>query len=152
MALKEQIGADLKEAMKARDQVRLDTLRSVLSAFSYRRIEVGRELGEDDQLEVVRKQVKQRADSIAEFEKAGRTELAQKERRERDILSAYLPVQKTAEEIREAVRQAMAALPPEGRNQGALMKAVLPGLRGSADGALVRDVVLEELAKQSATP
>ncbi len=129
MALKDQLSSDLKEAMKARDQVRLDTLRSVLSAFSYRRIEVGRELGDDDQVEVVRKQVKQRNDSIAEFAKAGRTELVEKETRERDILSAYLPAQKSADEIREAVRRAMAADSPIGRNQGALMKAVLPGLR-----------------------
>jgi hypothetical protein len=150
MALKDQLSSDLKEAMKARDQVRLDTLRSVLSAFSYRRIEVGRELGDDDQVEVVRKQVKQRNDSIAEFAKAGRTELVDKETRERDILSAYLPAQKSADEIREAVRRAMEA-DPSARNQGALMKAVLPGLRGQADGALVRQVVLEELASAEAS-
>jgi uncharacterized protein len=146
MTLKERIGADLKDAMKARDQVRLDTLRSALSAFSYRRIEIGRELSDEDQVEAVRKQVKQRNDSIVEFQRAGRAELVEKETRERDILAAYLPAQKTADEIRAIVRAAIAALPPEGRNQGALMKAVLPGLRNSADGATVRAIVLEELA------
>ena len=146
MLLKDRIAADLKEAMKARDQVRLDTLRSALSAFSYRRIEVGRELAEADQLDVVRKQVKQRADSIAEFERAGRAELVEKESREREILAAYLPPQKSADEIRAVVREALAALPAGGRNQGSLMKASLAQLRGSADAGLVRQIALEELA------
>jgi uncharacterized protein YqeY len=149
MSLKDRISADLKDAMKARDRLRADTLRSVISAFSYRRIEVGRELSDDDQLEAVRKLHKQRSDSITEFARGGRADLVDKETRERDILSTYLPPQKTADEIRNLVRDAIAALPPEQRNQGALMKAVLPGLRGSADGGLVRSVVLEELAAQS---
>jgi hypothetical protein len=152
MTLKDRIASDLKDAMKARDQVRLDTLRSVLSAFSYRRIEVGRELSEADQLDVVRKQFKQRSDSIAEFERAGRAELVAKETRERDILAGYLPAQKSAEEIRAVVRGAIAALPPEGRNQGAIMKAVLETLRGSADGGAIRAVVLEELAGPAKPP
>jgi uncharacterized protein YqeY len=152
MTLKDRIASDLKDAMKARDQVRLDTLRSVLSAFSYRRIEVGRELSEADQLDVVRKQFKQRSDSIAEFERAGRAELVAKETRERDILAGYLPAQKSAEEIRAVVRDAIAALPPEGRNQGAVMKAVLATLRGSADGSAIRAVVLEELAGPPKAP
>jgi uncharacterized protein YqeY len=144
--VKDRIAADLKAAMKARDQVRVDTLRSALSGFSYRRIEVGRELSEADQLDVVRKQHKQRGDSIVEFERAGRPELVAKESRERDILAEYLPAQKSAGEIRAEVRDAIAALPPEGRNQGAVMKAALGRLRGSADGAAVRTIVLEELA------
>ncbi|MBV9103057.1 MAG: GatB/YqeY domain-containing protein, partial [Candidatus Eremiobacteraeota bacterium] len=131
------MSADLKDAMKARDRVRADTLRSAISAFSYRRIEVGRDLDENDQLDAVRKLVKQRNDSIEAFERGGRTELVEKETRERDILTAYLPQQKTAEEIRAVVRSALAGMRPEIRNQGAVMKAVLPGLRDSADGALV---------------
>jgi len=149
MSLKDRIGADLKEAMKAKDRLRADTLRSAISAFSYRRIEVGRELSEDDQLEAVRKLHKQRSDSIAEFQRGNRADLVDKESRERDILAAYLPPQKGADELRGLVRQAIAALTPEQRTQGAIMKAVLPGLRGSADGALVRSIVLEELAAQA---
>lgn len=145
MALKDTISAELKEAMKARDQVRLDTLRSALSAFSYRKIEAGRELDESDQIEVVRRLVKQRTDSITEFERGNRPELAAKEQRERDILSALLPAQKSADDIRPAVRAALRALPPAQRNQGAAMKAVMPQLRAEADGATIRDVVLEEL-------
>jgi uncharacterized protein YqeY len=146
MAIKEQIQADMKDAMKARDQVRLDTLRSVISAFNYRRIEAGAELSADDQVAVVQKLVKQRSDAIAEFEKAGRTELVEKETREREILRAYLPAQKSPEEIRAIVREALAGLPESGRNQGALMKLVMPKLKGVADGNLVRQIATEELA------
>lgn len=145
MALKETIAADLKTAMKARDQVRVDTLRSALSAFSYKRIEAGRELEEADQIDVVRKLVKQRSDSIVEFEKGNRPELAAKEAREREILSALLPAQKSPEEIRAVVRGALAELAPGVRNQGTAMKAVMPRLKGEADGATIRRIVLEEL-------
>jgi len=147
MSIKDRITADLKEAMKARDQVRLDTLRSAISAFTYKRKDSAEDLTEGDQLAIVQRLVKQRSDSIEQFRNAGRTELAEKETREREILQQYLPAQKTPDEIRAVVREAIAALPPEGRNQGALMKAVLPQLKGLADGNAVRQIVGEELAK-----
>ncbi len=132
--------------MKARDQLRLDTLRSVLSGFTYKRTEAGTDLSDADELAVVQKQVKQRNDSLAEFEKAGRQDLADKERAERDILTGYLPAQKSADEIRAIVKAALAGLPADGRNQGAAMKAVMPQLKGLADGNLIRQIVTEELA------
>jgi uncharacterized protein YqeY len=146
VSIKDDVTADLKDAMRARDQLRLDTLRSVISAFNYRRIEAGAELSEPDQLAVVQKLVKQRGDSIEQFSKAGRTELADKETREREILLKYLPAQKSPDEIRALVREALAALPPGGRNQGAVMKAVAPQLKGLADGNAIRQIVGEELA------
>ena len=145
-ALKDRIATDLKEAMKARDQLRVDTLRSALSGFTYKRTEAGVDLSESDELDVVRKQVKQRNDSAAEFEKAGRQELADKEKRERDILMAYLPAQKSADEVRAMVKAIIAELPEGGRNQGAVMKAAMSQLKGLADGNLVRQIVTEELA------
>ena len=145
-SLKDRIAADLKEAMKARDQLRLDTLRSVLSGFTYKRTEAGVELTDADEADVVRKQVKQRNDAAAEFEKAGRKELAEKELREREILTAYLPAQKSADEIRTIVRAVVAELPQGSRNQGAVMKVAMPQLKGQADGNLVRQIVTEELA------
>lgn len=131
--------------MKAREQLRVDTLRSALSAFSYKKIEAGRELEEADQVDVVRKLVKQRTDSIAEYEKGNRPELAAKEAQERDILATLLPPQKGAEDIRPFVRSALEALAPADRNQGAAMKAVMPTLKGETDGNTIRQVVLEEL-------
>ena len=151
MSIKDQISGDLKDAMRARDQVRLDTLRSVLSAFTYKRVEAGHELSDDEQLAVVQRLVKQRSDSIVEFEKAGRSELVAKESREREILQTYLPAQKSADDVRELVRAALASLPADGRNQGAAMKVVMPALRGLADGNLVRQIVTEELARPGGT-
>jgi uncharacterized protein len=143
--LKDRIASDLKEAMRARDQLRLDTLRSAISGFTYKRSEAGTELSDADELAVVQKLVKQRGDSLAEFEKAGRQDLADKERAERDILTAYLPAQKSVDEIRSVVKTAIATLPAQGRNQGAAMKAVMPQLKGLADGNLIRQIVTEEL-------
>ena len=145
-SLKDRIAADLKEAMRARDQLRLDTLRSVLSGFTYKRTEAGMDLTEADEADVVRKQVKQQTDAAAEFEKAGRKELAEKELREREILTAYLPAQKSEDEVRSIVRAIIAELPQGTRNQGAVMKVAMPQLKGQADGNLVRQIVTEELA------
>jgi uncharacterized protein len=145
-ALKDRIATDLKEAMKARDQLRVDTLRSALSGFTYKRTEAGVELNESDELDVVRKQVKQRNDAAAEFDKAGRTDLADKEKRERDILTAYLPAQKSPDEVRTVVKAILAELPGETRNQGAVMKLAMAQLKGVADGNVVRQIVTEELS------
>jgi uncharacterized protein YqeY len=146
MSLKERISTELKEAMKAKNQLRLDTLRSAISAFSYKKIEAGRELEEADQLDVVRKLVKQRNDSITEYTKAGRTELVEKERAERDILAEFLPVQKSADEIRAIVRAELAAMPADARTQGNAMKVLMPKLKAEADGNVIRTIVTEELA------
>ena len=145
-SLKDRIASDLKEAMKARDQMRLDTLRSALSGFIYKRTESGQDLSDGDELDVVRRLVRQRADSLSEYEKAGRSDLAEKERTEREILLAYLPAQRSAAEIREIVQSVLAELPADSRNTGAVMKVVMPQLRGLADGNLVRQIVTEELA------
>jgi uncharacterized protein len=144
--LKDRISADLKDAMRARDQLRLDTLRSALSGFIYKRSEAGSELSDADERDVVTRLVKQRGDSLREFEKAGRTDLAEKERAEREILLAYLPAQRSATEVRGIVRSVLAELPPESRNAGAVMKVVMPQLKGVADGNLVRQIVTEELS------
>jgi uncharacterized protein YqeY len=145
LSIKEQISSDLKEAMKARDQLRIDTLRSVISAFTYKRTESGREITAEEELAVLQKQVKQRNDSIAEYTKGNRAELAEKEKAEREILAKYLPAQKSHEEVVQIVRDLIAAIPPENRNQGAAMKVVMPQLKGVADGNLVRQIVLDEL-------
>jgi hypothetical protein len=146
-ALKERISSDLKEAMRARDQLRLDTLRSALSGFTYKRTEAGSDLSDEDEMAVVQRLVKQRNDSLAEFEKAGRQDLADKERAERDILKVYLPAQKSPEEVRDAVKAIIAELPDGAVNQGSVMKAAMAQLRGVADGKLISQIVGEELKK-----
>ena len=146
-ALKDRIASDLKDAMKARDQLRVDTLRSALSGFTYKRTEAGVELSDADELDVVRRQVKQRNDAVAEFDKAGRADLSSKEARERDILMTYLPAQKSPDEVRAVVKAILNELPGTGRNQGAVMKLAMTQLKGVADGNLVRQIVTEELAQ-----
>jgi uncharacterized protein YqeY len=145
-SLKDRIAADLKDAMRARDQLRLDTLRSALSAFIYKRTEGGQELSDADETAAVARLVKQRADSLSEFERAGRHDLAEKERAEREILLAYLPPQRSAADVREIVQSVIAELPPQSRNAGAVMKVVMPQLKGVADSNLVRQIVTEELS------
>jgi uncharacterized protein YqeY len=145
MSVKDRISADLKDAMKARDQLTIDTLRSMLSAFTYKRVETGKDLTDEEELAAIQKQVKQRNDAIAEYTKAGRTDLVDKETRERDILIKYLPAQKSETEIRDMVRAIINGLPADGRNQGSVMKAAMPQLKGLADGNLVREIVQQEL-------
>jgi uncharacterized protein len=145
MSLKDQISADLKEAMKNRDQLRVDTLRSIISAFTYKKVETGKDLTAEEELAALQKQVKQRNDSIQEFTKAGRTELVEKETLERDILANYLPAQKSSEEIRAIVKKIISELPAENRNQGGIMKVAMAQLKGVADGNEVRRLVSEEL-------
>ena len=145
MSVKDDITTALKEAMKARNQVKLDTLRSALSAFTYKRVEAGHDLSDEEMLDAIRKQVKQRNDSITEYVKAGRQELADKEHVERDILADFLPATKTPEEVRAIVKAAVGSLAAEARNQGAIMKIVMPQVKG-VDGNLVRTIVTEELA------
>jgi len=144
-ALQERISADLREAMKARDQVRVDALRSALSAFTYKRTEAGVELSETDESDAVRRQVKQRSDAAGEFEKAGRRDLADKERREHEILTAYLPAQKTPDEIRAIIKAVIAEIPEGKREKGPVMKVAMSTLRGQADGKIVQQIVTEEL-------
>ncbi len=149
-AMKDRIAEDLKTAMKTRDQLRVDTLRAALSGFTYKRSEAGVDLTESQELEVIGRQVKQRIDAANEFRKAGREELAAKEDAERAILVAYLPAQKSRDEVVAIVAAAIAAIPESERNQGAVMKAVMPQLKGLADGNLVREVVTETLASSHA--
>lgn len=146
MKIKDKIQEDLKTAMKERDQTRIDTLRSVLSAFTYKKDSLRKaELTDEEELEVLVKQVKQRNDSIAEFSKAGRNELVEKEAKEKDILGQYLPAQKSKDEVRQMIKEIIAGLDAAQRNPGNVMKAAMPKLKGLADGNLVKELVAEEL-------
>ncbi len=103
MTIKDQISADMKDAMRAKDQVKVDTLRAAMSAITYKKVETGADLSADDEIAVLQKQVKQRNDSIAEYTKANRAELAEKEKTERDILAKYLPAQKSEAEVKQII-------------------------------------------------
>jgi hypothetical protein len=145
MTIKDQISADMKDAMRAKDQLKVDTLRAAMSAITYKKVESGSDLSTDDELAVLQKQVKQRNDSIAEYTKANRVELAEKETKERDILAKYLPAQKSEQEVKQIILEAIADIDATQRNQGNVMKVVMPKLKGLADGNLVRQIVTDAL-------
>lgn len=150
MALVQQIDADLKDAMRARDAAKLGVLRMLKSALKYAAIEKAGAEGELDDAEttqVIRKQVKQRQDSIESFEKGGRAELAEKEKSELAILNAYLPAALSAEEISRLVRETIAETGATSKAQmGAVMKALGPKAAGRADGKTLSQEVQRQLA------
>lgn len=156
MGLKDQLQDDLKEAMRAGDATRRDTLRSVITAINnaaIARVDVKdasatrQELPEADVLGVVQKQAKQRRESIEEYRKANRTDLAEREQAELAIIEAYLPRQLSREDIASEVRKAMAEVGASGPGDKAkLMPVVMGRLKGQADGRLINEVVTELLA------
>ncbi|MEO7165504.1 MAG: GatB/YqeY domain-containing protein [Chthoniobacterales bacterium] len=150
MSIAQQIDSDLKDAMRAKDTTKLGVLRMLKSAIKYAAIEKSGAEGELDEAEataVIRKQVKQRQDSIESFEKGGRSELAEKEKSELAILNSYLPAAMSAEDIAGLVREAIAEVGATSRAQmGAVMKALGPKVAGRADGKTLSQEVQKQLA------
>ena len=140
MSILDRLNADLKAAMKNRDTERLATLRMAISAMNYRRIERNGQLSDEEQLDVMRKQVKQREDSIAEFTRGHRDDLAQKETREREILKQYLPAELDASALAAAVKEAVTPLGPNPQF-GAAMKAAMAALKDKASGKSIQEAV-----------
>ena len=148
MTLKEQITADLTAAMKAREAARTSTLRMVKAAFMNREIEKRAELDEDESLKLLHSMVKQRRDSIEQFVKGGRQELADKEQAEIDVIEAYLPQSASAEQIEAAVSEAINETGAASmKEMGKVMKAVQTKLAGqNADGRAVSEIVKTKLS------
>jgi uncharacterized protein len=147
--LSRQIDEDLREAMRAKDAARLSVLRMLKAALKNAAIEkVGAdgELGDADAIAVIRKQVKQRQDSIEGFEKGGRTELAEKEKAEMAILNGYLPQAMSEDELRKLVAGTIAETGATSRAQmGVVMKALGPKVAGRADGKTLSTEVQRQL-------
>lgn len=142
MTLQEKLMEDLKAAMRAGDELRKSTLRMLRSAVGYREKDVQHSLSDEEVLDVIAKQVKQRQDSIAEYTKGRRQDLVDQERAEMEILMAYLPRQLTPEEIEELARAAIQNLEvTDLKQQGLVMKELLPQVKGRADGKTVNEVV-----------
>ncbi len=146
MSLKQRIMEDMKEAMKAKDTARVSTLRLLLSEIKNKEIDKRGELSDDEVLAVIQKAVKQRRESIEQYKKAGREDLAEKESKELEILESYLPQPLTEEELEaiidEAIKEVGATSP---RDMGKVMKVVMPKVRGRADGKVVNQKVREKL-------
>ena len=146
MSLKERISAELKEAMKARDAVKVSTLRLVNSSIKNREIDERKELDDEGVLAVLGTAVKQRRESIEQYEKAGRTDLSEKEKAELAVIQTYMPAQMDRAEVEAAVKEAIAETGASGqKDMGKVMKALMPKVKGKADGRLVNELVKEML-------
>lgn len=147
MVLKDQLQADLKTAMKEKDKVRKSTITMIRAAILQVEKDQKVELVDDQILEIIAKQLKQRRDSLAEFEKAQRDDLIHQALEEIKIIEAYLPTQLTAEEIKvivnETIQETRAV---DAKDMGKIMSALMPKVKGRADGKLVNQVVRESLA------
>jgi uncharacterized protein len=147
MTLAEKIVADLTASMKAQDAARTSTLRMVKAAMMNRQIEKGGQLDDDETSKLLRSLVKQRRDSIEQYEKAGRQELVDKETAEINVIEAYLPKAATREEIEAVVTQAIAETEASSmKDMGKVMKAAQAALTGkNVDGRLVSEIVKTKL-------
>ena len=143
MTLKEQLMADFKEALKSHDETAKNTISLARAAIKQYEVDKREELSEEGVLSILQKQVKMRTDALADFEKAGRNDLADAYKAEIAILQKYLPEQLSAEDIAKVVRETAAALGIQGgkENMGKLMGPVMKELKGKADGNAVREAV-----------
>jgi uncharacterized protein YqeY len=150
MKLQERIDSDFKEAMRARDTTKLGVLRMLKSALKYAAIAKSgaeAELSDAEAAQVIRKQARQRQDSIESFEKGGRAELANKEKEELSILNAYLPQAMNGDELAKVVRETIAEVGATSKAQmGAVMKALQAKMAGRADGKILSQEVLKQLS------
>lgn len=143
MTLKEKLTQDFKEAMKAREEIRKTTVNLVRAAIKQVEVDTRKELDEEEVLGIIAKQVKMRKDALPDFEKAGRTDLLEAYNKEIEILMAYLPEQLTIEEIQKIAKEVMATMgiSAERQNMGKLMGAMMPKVKGKADGGDVKKAI-----------
>lgn len=138
--------SDMKEAMKARNKVRLNTVRMIKSALMNEKIKAGHDLTAEEELTVLSREKKQREESIEEFTKANRKDLADETKQELTIVESYLPKQMTQEELNQAVSSAIAEVNAQGKSDfGKVMKVLMPKIKGKADGKAASDVVRKQL-------
>lgn len=145
--LKAKLQAALKEAMVSKDNTRRDVIRGLLSAVKQVEIDGQKELTSDDVMNVLQKEAKKRRESIDEAEKVGRASIADQEKVELGILEAFLPKQLSREEVAVIVRETIAQTGvTSAKEKGKLMSALMPKVKGLADGKLVNEIVQELLS------
>ena len=150
MSLKDKLTADMKDAMKAREagKLRLSVIRLVRGAIRQQEIDGQKELSDEDVLGVISKEGKQRRDSIEDFQKGGRDDLVAEAEAEIAVLMEYLPQQLSEDEVRNLVKEAIAASGAASpKDMGKVMKELMPKVKGRADGKLVNGIVKELLAQ-----
>ena len=148
MSLKERLKEDMKAALKAKDKEKLSVIRMLQALIKNAEIDKRGELTDEEIVSLLMKYAKQRRESIELYEKGGRQDLVEKERRELQIVESYLPKQMSEEEIRELVKKVIeevGATSP--KDMGKVMQAVMPKVKGRADGSVVNKIVRELLAQ-----
>lgn len=147
--LKERIDADLKDAMRSKNELSLSVLRMLKSAIKYKEVEPGASALDDSGItQVISTLIKQRRDSVEQFKTGGRPELADKEEQEIGVLQSYLPKQLSADELRAEVAAAIQASGAKSaKDMGAVMKALMPKVQGKAEGKVISEEVKAQLAK-----
>jgi uncharacterized protein YqeY len=147
MALKDQLDADLKSAMRDKDTVKLSVVRMLKSAVKYREIELMKPLDDGGVLQVIASEIKRHKDSVEQYRAGNRQDLVAKEEAEIAVLVAWLPAQLSEAEVKAKVEAAVAAVGAKGpKDMGAVMKALLPEVQGRADGKLVSELVKARLS------
>lgn len=146
MSLTNRLMTDLKAAMKSHDKTALSVIRMLKSALMNKKIELGHELNSEEELQVVVSQMKQQKDSLAEFEKAQREDLVSDTKAQMQVLSQYMPQQLSEAEVQEIVQQTAAKIGATSKADfGKLMQAVMPQVKGKADGNKVNQMVKDLL-------
>ena len=140
--LTEKIRTDLTSAMKAQEKDRLSTIRMLQSAIKNEQINLGHELSDEEAMSVIRKAVKQRQDSVEQYTKGNRPELAAKEQAEIDILKAYLPPELSDEELESGIREIVGSTGAQSKkDMGKVMKEATARFKGRADGKKIQEIV-----------
>jgi len=146
MNLSERLNEDMKQAMRDKDKFTLSTIRMIRSTIKYLEIDVKRTLDDNEVLEILGREIKQRKDALQEFEKAGRDELAATTKAEIEIIHKYLPEQLSEEEIKVIVQQTIQETGASSKSEmGKVMSALMPKVKGRADGKLVNQAVQQFL-------
>ena len=148
MSLLQQLTADMVSAMKKRDKETLNVVRMLKAAVQNEQIELGHDLNNDEEVAVMAREYKQRKESLAEFEKADRDDLIEQTKKELAIVEKYMPQQLSKDDVEKIVSEVIATLGADSmKNFGQVMGAVMPKVKGRADGKLVNQVVKEQLNK-----
>jgi hypothetical protein len=147
MELKQTLLSDLKEAMKSKDSLKVDTLRLIVSEIKNKEIDLHEELGDEAITALLTTQIKKRKEAAGMYEKGGRTDLKEKEEKEMAIIQLYLPEQVGEEELKQRIQAVISETGAQGpKDMGKVMKVVVPEFKGKAEGDQIRKIVTELLA------
>ena len=148
MNLKENLLSDIKGALKAKESLKLNTIRGLISEIKNREIDLRRELGGDEIISIISTQIKKRKEAAALFKKGGRNDLFEQESQEMVILQEYLPEQVSEDELRRRVQEVITELGiAEMKDLGRVMKVIIPEFKGRADNGQIKNLVAEYLGQ-----